>query len=66
MSRTKNTNFDQNKYMAEWKKANMKHIGISYKTEFVNDFKAACVKLGISQSQALKAAMQDIINKAKV
>ena len=38
--------FNQAKYMREWQKENMKQVKASYKTEFVDEFKEACKKLG--------------------
>ena len=36
-----------------------------YKKEFVAEFKDACKILGIKQSEVLRKAMVDTINKAK-
>ena len=55
----KNKKFDQAKYMREWQKENMKQVKASYKTEFVDEFKEACKKLGIKQSDVIRKAMQD-------
>lgn len=60
----KNKKFDQAKYMREWQKENMKQVKASYKTEFVDEFKEACKKLGIKQSDVFRKAMQDMIEKA--
>lgn len=60
----KNKKFDQAKYMREWQKENMKQVKASYKTEFVDEFKEACKKLGIKQSDVIRIAMQDTIEKA--
>ena len=60
----KNKKFDQAKYMREWQKENMKQVKASYKTEFVDEFKEACKKLGIKQSDVFRNAMQDTIEKA--
>lgn len=60
----KNKKFDQAKYMREWQKENMKQVKASYKTEFVDEFKEACKKLGIKQSDVIRKAMQDTIEKA--
>lgn len=56
--------FDQNKYMAEWRKENMLRVSAAYKKEFVLEFREACDKLGIKQSEVIRDAMQEIINKA--
>ena len=45
MSRKASGEFNQIKYQNDWKKQNMKQVGGSYKTEFVDEFKAACKKL---------------------
>lgn len=60
-----NKKFNQAKYMREWQKENMKQVKASYKTEFVDEFKEACKKLGIKQSDVFRKAMQDTIKKAK-
>ena len=57
--------FDQNKYMYDWSKENMKPVGARYKADFVNEFKEACAKLGLTQSQVIREAMQQVIDKAK-
>ena len=56
--------FDQYKYIEEWKSQNMKSVGAMYKKDFVIQFKDACKKLGISQSEVFKAAMIETIKKA--
>lgn len=61
----KNKKFDQAKYMREWQKENMKQVKASYKTEFVDEFKEACKKLGIKQSDVFRNAMYSTIKKAK-
>ena len=43
----------------------MAHVGATYKKEFVQEFKEACTKLGISQSKVFKSAMQKVIDKTK-
>lgn len=57
-------NFDQNRYMAEWQKQNMKAVKATYKNEFVDTFKTACSILGISQSDVIRQAMEETIKKA--
>ena len=57
--------FNQAKYMREWQKENMKQVKASYKTEFVDEFKEACKKLGIKQSDVFRNAMYSTIKKAK-
>ena len=56
--------FNQAKYMREWQKENIKQVKASYKTEFVDEFKEARKKLGIKQSDVIRKAMQDMIEKA--
>lgn len=56
--------FNQAKYMAEWQKQNMKQFSVSYKTDFVFAFKEACKKLGVSQSEVIRKAMEETIEKA--
>lgn len=56
--------FNQAKYMAEWQKQNMKQVSVSYKTDFVLAFKEACKKLGVSQSEVIRKAMEETIEKA--
>lgn len=58
------TEFNQNKYMEKWKKENMSCISAKYKKEFVLEFKEACNKLGIKQSDVFRKAMQNTIEKA--
>ncbi len=57
--------FNQQEYIKEWKKKNMKQVKATYKTEFVDEFKEACSKLGIKQSDVFRKAMQEVIDKAK-
>lgn len=57
--------FNQQEYIKEWKKKNMKQVKATYKTEFVDEFKEACAKLGIKQSDVIRKAMQDVIDQAK-
>ena len=56
--------FNQKEYIKRWGKENMKQVKASYKTEFVDEFKEACKKLGIKQSDVIRKAMQDTIEKA--
>ena len=46
-------------------KANMAMVGAKYKKEFIANFKKACKKLGISQSDVFRKAMLETIEKAK-
>lgn len=57
--------FNQKAYTQEWDKKNMKLAGARFKKEFVDEFKEACSKLGIKQSDVFRKAMQDVIDQAK-
>lgn len=59
------TAFNENEYKREWRKENMKTVRGTYKNEFVNEFKEACKKLGITQSDVIREAMEMTIQKAK-
>ncbi|MFV0379440.1 MAG: hypothetical protein ACK5KQ_01255 [Anaerorhabdus sp.] len=56
--------FNQREYNYNWDKENMATVNAKYKKDFVNEFKAACKVLEISQSQAIKKSMQKIIDEA--
>lgn len=56
--------FDQLEYIEKWKKENMKQVTAAYKAEFVLEFKDACKKLGVSQSEVFRQAMIETIEKA--
>lgn len=57
--------FDQNAYMAAWQKENMACVTGKYKKEFVQEFKAACSALGLKQSEVIRKAMEEVIEKGK-
>lgn len=57
--------FNQNKYIQEWKKEHMTKVTAAYNKEFVEQFKTACKKLGITQSKVIREAMEATIEKAK-
>ncbi len=57
--------FDQVKYQNQWMKENMVQVTARYKKDFVEEFKAACKKLGVSQSEVIRAAMEETIRKAE-
>ena len=57
--------FDQNKYISEWKKDHMKYVNCAYRSDFVDEFREACKKLGVKQSEVVRQAMIDTIEKAK-
>lgn len=48
-----------------WDKQNMKFVRGKYKKDFVDEFKTACDQLGITQSEVIRLAMQQTIEKAK-
>lgn len=48
-----------------WKKENMALVGASYKKEFVQEFREACKKLDLRQSDLIRAMMEQTIAKAK-
>ena len=58
--------FNQSKYIQEWSKQNMKQVKAQYKADFVDQFKSACATLGITQSEVIRKAMIDTIEKAKM
>ena len=57
--------FDQKKYIAEWKKENMKYVNCAFKAEFVEEFREACRKLGLKQSDVVRTAMEETIKRAE-
>ena len=65
MVKTNNKSFNQQQYVAEWSKKNMGRITAQYKKAFVNQFKSACKKLGITQSEVIRKAMEETIKKAE-
>ena len=65
MDDTNSKAFNQNAYMAQWKKENMKSVHACFKNDFVDAFKASCKKLGIKQSEVFRKAMQETINEAE-
>lgn len=46
-----------------WKKENMKLITAVFKKEFVDQYKEACKKLNVKQSEPIRKAMEQIIRK---
>ncbi len=59
------TNKNQYSYMYEWQKEKMSAITVKYKKEFVTEFKKACQVLGISQSDVIRQAMTQTIERAQ-
>ena len=58
-------NFNQAEYQASWDKQNMAYVNCKFKKDFVMEFKQACAALGITQSDAVRRAMQETIDEAK-
>lgn len=48
-----------------WKKQNMKKLTFTFKKDFVEEYKQACAKLGISQSDPIRQAIEETIRKGK-
>ena len=46
--------FDQKEYVNQLTKSNIKTVSLSYKTDFVTEFREACEKLGIKQSAVFR------------
>ena len=65
MPRKASGDFDQIKYQNQWIKENTKPISGRYKAELVDEFKAACKKIGVSQSEVIRSAMEETIRKAE-
>ena len=65
MSKKASGEFNQSQYINDWAKKNMGHINVQYKKEFTDQFKAACKKLSVSQSEVIRAAMEETIRKAE-
>lgn len=57
--------FDQKEYVKQWTKSNMKTVSVSYKTEFVTEFREACEKLGIKQSAVFREAMEQFLRNQR-
>ena len=57
---------EKDKYTAQKKyaKSNIKKLSCSFKKEFVDDFADSCRKLNIKQSDVIRKAMQDVIDRA--
>ena len=56
--------FNQVKYQNEWLKKNYTKIGVSCRSDFVDEFRNACKALGRTQAQVLKEAMKRTIEEA--
>ena len=65
MTKTSNDDFNQKEYNAKWRAENMMRVSATYKNEFVLAFREACQKLGVSQAEVIRNAMQAAINKAE-
>ena len=64
MPKNASGNFDQVKYQNQWIKENMKTVRGTYRNEFVDEFRDACKKLGVSQSEVIRKAMEQTIKEA--
>ena len=64
MSKKSSGDFDQKEYIAAWRSKNMMRVSATYKNKFVLAFREACQKLGISQAEVIRNAMQEMIDKA--
>ena len=49
---------------AKWEKENLLFVRGQYKSEFVLNFKEACKKLNLTQSEVIRNAMIETIEKA--
>lgn len=56
---------DKYKAQKKYAKEHIKKLGCSYPSEFVDDFRDACKKLKIKQSDVIREAMEAVIEKAK-
>ena len=65
MTKTSNGDFNQKEYNAKWRAENMMRVSATYKNEFVLAFREACHKLGGSQAEVIRNAMQEVIEKAE-
>ena len=65
MSKTSNGDFNQKEYNAKWRAENMMRVSATYKNEFVLAFREACQKLGVTQADVIRNAMQETIYKAE-
>ena len=56
---------DQIKRQNEWISSHLAAISVRYKPELVTAFRDACKKLGVSQSEVIRDAMETTIRKAE-
>ena len=64
MSKRSSGDFKQKEYTAKWRAENMMRVSATYKNEFVLAFREACQKLGVTQADVIRNAMQEMIDKA--
>lgn len=64
MPKKNNGDFNQKEYNAKWRAENMMRVSATYKNEFVLAFREACQKLGVTQADVIRNAMQEMIDKA--
>ena len=65
MPKTSNGDFNQKEYNAKWRAENMMRVSATYKNEFVLAFREACQKLGVTQADVIRNAMQETIYKSE-
>ncbi len=65
MPKTSDGDFNQKEYNAKWRAENMMRVSATYKNEFVLAFREACQKLGVTQADVIRNAMQETIYKAE-
>ena len=65
MPKKNNGDFNRKEYNAKWRAENMMRVSATYKNEFVLAFREACKKLGVTQADVIRNAMQDAIDQAK-
>lgn len=59
------TGYNKYDYNNNWGKENLGSVTGKYKKDFVAQFKEACKKLNITQSDVIREAMIETINKSK-
>ena len=64
MSKRSSGDFNQKEYNAKWRAEKMMRVSATYKNEFVLAFREACQKLGVTQADVIRNAMQEMIDKA--
>ena len=62
MEKQKYNKYDYNN---TWGKENLGTVTAKFKKDFVTDFKEACAKMNIKQSDVIRKAMHQIIDESK-